>query len=152
MLEPVVGAGPGLAGFFWFRGGTIAHRLVGVGVSADVAPLGADVALGVGVGAGLGAGAGGGAGAGFGFGDGIGFGFGIGFVVGIDLSCLPGCICWRSSGFSGPPVWVRSACIEASRLAPSVSALLSSFWPRSVAATSLATMSVMPSPHSRSSW
>jgi len=128
MLEPVVGAGPGLAGFFWFRGGTFSHRLVGVGVSADVvAPLGADVALGLGVGAGLGAGAG--AGAGFGFGDGLefGFGFGFGFGVGIDLSCLPGCSCWRSSGFSGPPVWVRSACIEASRPAPSVSALLSSF-------------------------
>ena len=151
MLEPVVGAGPGLASFFWFRGGTVSHRLVGGGVGADVvAPLGADVALGVGVGADLGAGAG--AGAGFGFGDGFGFGFGFGFSVSIDLSCLPGCSCWRSSGFSGPPVRVRSACIEASRPAASVSALLSSFWPRSVAATALATMSVMPSPHSRSSW
>jgi hypothetical protein len=77
---------------------------------------------------------------------------GLGFGVGIDLSFLLGYSCWRSSGFSGPPVWVRSACIVCSRPTPSVSAVLTSSWPRSVEATAYATMSVMPSTHSRSSW
>jgi len=134
MLEAVVGDGAGIAGFFWFRGGTVSDRLVGVG-AADVAPVGADVVLGVGVGSGLRAGAG----------IGFGVGFGSGFGIGSDLSSLPGFSCWRSSGFSGPPDWVRCACIAASR--PT-----SSFWSRSVAATTLATMSVMRSPHSRASW
>jgi len=110
MLEPIVGAGAGLASFFWFRGGTVSHRLVGVS-AADVSPFGADMVLSVVVGAGLGAGTG------FGFRVGSGFGFGIG----TDLSYLPGYSCWRSSGSSGPPGWVRSACIEASRPTPSVS-------------------------------
>jgi len=155
MLEPVVGATPGLAGMFGFGGGTVSHRLFGVGVGADViAPVGADVALGVGIAGGLSAGVCAGAGFGFahGFGLDLGFGFGFGFGVGIDLSCLPGCCCWRSSSSSGPPVGVRSACIKASRPTPSVSAVLSLFWPRSLAATALATMSMMPSPPSRSSW
>jgi len=143
MLEPVVGAGARLASFFWYRGGTVSHRLVGVGAGADVvAPFSVDVALRVGVGVGAGSGAGARA----------GFGFGFGFGVGTDLSCLPGCSCWRSSGFFGSPVCVRSACIEASRPTPSVSAFLSSLWPRSVVATTLLTMSVMPLPHSTSSW
>jgi len=73
MLKPAIGAGPGLAAFFWFRGRTVSHRLVDIGIGTDVvAPLGANVALGVRVGAGFGAGAS--AGAAFGFGDGLGFG------------------------------------------------------------------------------
>ena len=149
MLQPVVSAGPGLAGIFLFRGGTVSHGLVGVGVGADiVGPLRAEVTLGFGVGAGLGAGAG----AEFGFGFRFGFWFGFGFGVGIQLSYLPGCRCWCSSGFSGPPGWIRPGCIEAARPLGSVSALLTSFWPRSVAATALATMSMMPLPLSRLSW
>jgi len=143
MLEPVVRAGAGLASFFWFRGGTVSHRLVGVGAGADVvAPFGVDVALGVGVVVG----------AGFGAGAGARFGFGFGFGVGAELSCCPGCSCWSSSGLFGSPVCVRSAGIEASRPTPSVSAFISSLWPRSVVATTLLTMSVMPLPHSTSSW
>jgi len=141
MLEPVVGARAGLAGVFWLCGGTVSHHLVGVG-AADVASFGTDVVLGIGVGAGLGSGAH----------FGIEVGSGIGFGIGTDLSWVAACSCWRSSGSSGPPVWVRSACIEASRPTPSVSAFLSSFWSLPVAATTLATMSVMPLPHSRSSW
>jgi hypothetical protein len=120
LLEPVVGAEARLAGFFWFRGGTISHRLVSV--SADViAPFGAAVALSVGVSVGVGAGLC--ACAGFVFEVGLGFGFYFGFGIGIYWSCLPVCICcscccWCSSGFSGPPVCVRSACIEASRPTP----------------------------------
>jgi len=128
-LEPVVGAAAGLAGFFWFRGGTVSHSLAGVGTGV-VTAIGVDVVLGVGIGA--------------------GFGFGFGF----GLSCLPGCDCWSSSGFSGPPVCVASGCIEASRPAPSVSAFFSSLslWPPSVAVTTFVTMAVMPLPHSTSSW
>jgi len=65
MLEPVVGAGAGLVSFFWFRGGTISHCLVGVGADV-VAPFGVDVALGVGVGVV--------------FGTGLGLGLGLGLV------------------------------------------------------------------------
>jgi len=75
MLEPVIGAGAGLAGFIWFRGGIISHHLFSVG-AADIAPFHADVVLGVGVGAGLTAGAG--------FGLGVGFGFGFGFGIGTE--------------------------------------------------------------------
>jgi len=140
-LEPVVGAGAGLARFFWFHGGTVCHRPVGVGAHV-VSVFDADVAHLVGVDAGLAAGAG----------LGLGDVFGSGFAIGIDLSCLPGCSCGRSSGFSGPPVCVRSACIEPTRPTPSVSTFPSSLWSCSVAATALATMSLMPLPHSRSSW
>jgi len=141
MLEHVVGAGAELASFVWFRGGSVSHRLVGVGIQV-VAPFAADVALGVGVCAGLGAGDG------FGFGDSFGFGCGMG----MDVSWVPGGRCWRSSGFSGPPVWVRSWFITSFRPTPLVSAFLSSLWSRSVAATAIATMSLMPLLHCGSTW
>ena len=126
-LKAVVGAGAGLASFFWFRGGTVSHRLTGVG-SDVVTAIGVDVVLGIGVGAG------------------IGFGFGFG------LSCFPGCDCWRSSRSAGRPVCDVSACIEVSRPVPLVSASYSSLWPPSVAATTLVTMSVMPFAYRTSSW
>jgi len=100
-----------------------------VGGGADVVTtLGVDVVLGVCVAA--------------------GFGFGFGF----SLSCLPGCGCWRSSGFCSPHVCDISACIESCRPTPSVSAFRSSLLPRSVVVTTLVTMHVMPLPHSKSSW
>jgi len=119
----------------------VSHHLVGVGADV-IAPFAANMALSITVGIGLSAGTG------------LGFGvwFVFGFGIGIDLSCLPGCRCLRASGSSSPPVCVRSGCIEDSNLAPSVSAFLSSFWSRSVAATTLTTMSVIPLPHSTSSW
>jgi hypothetical protein len=51
-------AGTGLATCFWFHGGTVSHRLVGVGTGA-VTPFNLNMALVVsrGVGVGLGAGA-----------------------------------------------------------------------------------------------
>jgi len=83
MLDPVVGAGAGLAGYFSVHGGTISHRLVSVSAD-DVTPFGAKVDLSVGVSVGPGAGAV------FGFGNGSGFRFGFGFGTGIDLNCRPG--------------------------------------------------------------
>jgi len=47
-LEPVVQALGGPAGFFWFRGGTVSHRLASIG-SDDVTTLGVDVGLRIGV-------------------------------------------------------------------------------------------------------
>jgi len=79
-------------------------------------------------------------------------GFGFGFCIGIELGCIAGNSCWRSAGFSSPPVWIWFACIEASRPIHSVSALLFSSWSRSVAATALGTMSVILLPNSRSFW
>jgi len=93
MLEPIIRAGAGQAGFIRFREWTVSHRLVGVGAN-DVGPFGTDVVFSVGVGAGPSAGAG--------FGLGVRFVFGFG--IGIDFSCLPSCSCWRTSGFSRQPV------------------------------------------------
>jgi len=127
-LEHVVWAGAGLASFFWLRGGTDSHRLVGVGVGTDdVTAFSIDVVLAV---------------------DGVvgvsaGFGFGLGFSVGFGLRCLPACGCWRSSSSFGPPVCAKSACIKASRPTSLVSALFFSLCPRSVAATTIVIMSVM---------
>jgi len=135
LLEPVVLAGAGQASFFWFHGGTVSHHVVNVGTDV-VTFLGLDEAVAVGVVVGLGAGA----------------GFGIGFGFGFDLSCQPGCGCWCSSGFFGPSASVKSACIEASRPIPCVSSVLCSLWCRSIAATILVIMSMMPLPHSTSSW
>jgi hypothetical protein len=92
MLQPVVGAGPGLAGFFWFHSGTVYHHLIEI-VVADVAPSTGDVVFGVGVGAGFCAGSC----------FRLGLAFGFGFGIRTDLSSLPGCSCWRSSCLSGPP-------------------------------------------------
>ena len=129
-LKPAVRAGVRLGSVILFRGGTVSHYLVSVGADV-VAPLGADVPLGVSVSIGLGASS--------------------EFSFGIDLSCIPGCSCWRSSGSSSPPVFVRSACIAASKPTPAVFAFLSSYWPCPEAATALATMSVIPLPLSKSS-
>jgi len=139
MLKPAVRAGVGLGGFLCLCGGTFSHRLVGVG---------ADVALSVGVGEGPRAGAG----FSFWIGSGFGFGFSFSIGIGIDLSCLPGCSFGLSSGFLGPPVCVRSACFEPSRPPPAVSAFLFSLWARSIAATTLATISMMSFPHGMSFW
>jgi len=92
-LVPVVGAGPGYASFFWFGAGTVSHCLTAVGID-NVAPFATDVVL-----------------AWFG----VGVGFCVCFRIGINLSGLPGCSCWRSWGLSSPSVWFRSACIEGSR-------------------------------------
>jgi len=106
LLNMVVGAGAKLADIISFRGRTISHRQVGD--DADfVTTVSLDGFLSLSIGAG--------------FYFGFGFGFGLSFI--------PDCSCWRSSGFSCPPVCVKSACIEASRLTPLVSALLVSFWP-----------------------
>jgi len=139
MLEPVVGAGAGLPNFSWVRSGTVSHHLVSVG-SDVVASVSIHHVLSIGVSVGPRAGAR------------FGFGFGFGFGVGTNVSCLLGLGCWRSSGYFGSPVCVRSACIKASMLTPSVPTFVSSLWPRSVAAATLATMSEMPLPHSTSSW
>ena len=138
MLWPVVGAGAGLASFFWFHGGTVSHGLVGVGTDV-ITHLGIAVALSIVVGVGLGTGAG------------FSFRLVFGFGIAIALSCLPGCRGWCFSDCFGPRVWVRSASIEASRPTPSVSGIHSSLWSGASAATSLATMSMMPMPHSTSS-
>jgi len=137
MLEPVVGAGAGagLANSFWFRGGTVSNRLIGIRPDV-VTPFGADVVLGVGVGVGVG----------------VCAGFVLCLGCGFDLSCLPGCGNWNSSGFLGPAGCGKSACIETSRPTPSLSAFLSSLWPHSVVDTTLVIMSMMPLPHSTSSW
>jgi len=141
MLEPGVAAWAGLTSFPRFHGGTVSHSLVGVGTDV-VTPFGVDVTLCISTGVGLGVCAG------FGFRGRFGFGFGIG----IDLGCLPGCSCSRSSGLFGPPVCVGAVCIEASRPIFSGSAFLFSLWSRSVAATTLTSKSMMPLPHSTSSW
>jgi len=67
-LEPVVWAGAWLADFFWFHGGTVSHRLAGVGTDV-VTAIDVDVVLGVGVGA------------------------GFDFCFSFGSSCLPGCDC-----------------------------------------------------------
>ena len=139
ILQPVVRAGAGLAGFFWFRCGTVCHHLVNVGANV-VDPFGLDVVLSIGVSADFGAG------------DGARFGIGFGFGLGTNLGWPPSSSSWGASGFWGSPVRFRSRCMEASRATPSVSAFMSYLWPCSVAATTLLNMSVMPLPHSTSSW
>jgi hypothetical protein len=99
MVEPVVGAGAELPSLSRFHCGTVSYCLVGVGAGV-VSPFGVDLGLGVAIGVDVGAGA--------------GFGFGFGCGIGTDLSCLPGCGCWRNYSIFGSPVCVRSGCIEAS--------------------------------------
>jgi hypothetical protein len=101
ILEPVVGAGAGLASLVWYHGVTVSHHLVGRHAKVAV-PFDVDVALSFHVIGSLWARRG------------FSFGSSVGFGIGLHLSYHAGCSGWRYSALHGQLVSVRSAVIQAS--------------------------------------